>query len=236
MIDRARELGYTVVYTRDELAELPGSTDRVLGVFAPRHTFNDRPEEVLADAGLPLYAPEAPSMAEMVEASLRILQQKGRRFVLVAEEEGSDNFANSNNAIGTLTALQRADEAISVVLRFIEKNPNTLLVTAADSDAGGLEVYPIRDPSQFEEPVSPTTDNGAPQDGRAGTGTPPFEARPDQFGTRLRFAIGWASGGDAMGGVVAKAHGFGSERLPVNVDNTDIYRLMYSVAIGDLPE
>ncbi|MDX1430023.1 MAG: hypothetical protein R3282_07030, partial [Rhodothermales bacterium] len=107
--------------------------------------------------------------------------------------------------------------------------------TAADSDAGGLEVYPVRDQSLFDVAVRPSNDNGAPLDGRGGTGTPPFEARPDQFGNRLHFAIGWASGGDAMGGVVAKAHGFGSDRLPANVDTTDIYRLMYRVSIGELP-
>ncbi len=236
MIERARELGYKIVYTRDELLALPSATERVLGVFAANHTFNDKPEEALKSEGLPVYEPTAPTVAEMTEVALRILSAKGRRFVLIVEEEGSDNLANSNNASGTLMALARADEAIGVVMDFIREHPKTLLVTSADSDAGGMEVYPIRDEAVFEQPVSATNDNGAPLDGRSGTRTLPFVARPDQFGNRLRFAIGWASGGDALGGVVAKAHGFGSHRLPANVDNTDIYRLMYAVLLGDLPE
>lgn len=235
MIERGRELGYTIVYTRDELLALPSTTDRVLGVFASNHTFNDKSEERLKSEGLPVYHPDAPTLAEMTETALRVLSAKGKRFVLVVEEEGSDNLANSNNASGTLTALARADEAIGVAMDFIDGSPNTLLVTAADSDAGGMEVYPIRDEADFERPVAAKNDNGAPLDGRSGTGTLPFVAQPDQFGNRLRFAIGWASGGDTLGGVVAKAHGFGADRLPSNVDNTFIYRLMYSVLFGDLP-
>jgi len=35
-----------------------------------------------------------------------------------------------------------------------------------------------------------------------------------------------------MGGVVAKAHGLNSAMLPNNVDNTDIYRLIYATLFG----
>ena len=137
LVEVARERGYAVVYTRDELAALPADTERVLGVFAAKHTFNDRTEEELAAAGLPLYQPDAPSVADMTAAALAFLSASGKRFLLVVEEEGSDNFANRNNAPGALEALRRADAAIGVALDFIERHPRTLLVTAADSDAGG---------------------------------------------------------------------------------------------------
>lgn len=60
LIDLAKSLGYTVVYTEQQLNELldpvkcPTPPSKVLGVFVPVHTFNDRPEEVLAQPGLPL--------------------------------------------------------------------------------------------------------------------------------------------------------------------------------------
>ena len=41
LIERAKELGYTVVHTREELRSLPEGTERLLGLFAPHHTFND---------------------------------------------------------------------------------------------------------------------------------------------------------------------------------------------------
>ena len=59
----------------------------------------------------------------MTEAALDFLTASGRQFLLVVEEEGSDNFANHNNATGSLMALPRADEAIGVVLDYIEDTP-----------------------------------------------------------------------------------------------------------------
>jgi alkaline phosphatase len=234
LIDRARELGYTVVYSRDELLALPPETEKVLGVFGAAHTFWDRSEEDLAERGLSLYSHWSPSVAEMTEAALEFLESSGRRFLLVVEEEGSDNFANHNNASGALTALSRADQAIGVALDYVDEHPNTLLITAADSDAGGMEVYPIRSADSLvaQTPLPPTTRNGGMLDGRNGTQTPPFISNPDRFGNRWPFGIAWASFDDNLGGMVAKAHGLNAELLPTNVDNTDIYRMMYATLFG----
>jgi alkaline phosphatase len=234
LIERAAELGYAVVYTRDELAALPSETEKVLGVFAAAHTFVDRSEEALREQGLPLYWDWAPTVAEMTEAALRFVSASQRPFLMVVEEEGSDNFANNNNAVGALTALLRADEAVGVAMEYIEAHPSTLLLTAADSDAGGLEVYPIRDPDSLvaETPLPTRTRNGGRLDGREGTATPPFMSRPDQFGRSWPFGIAWASFDDNLGGIVAKAHGLNAGLLPSNVDNTDIYRMMYATLFG----
>lgn len=232
LIERARELGYTVVYDRQQLKNLPAGTRKVLGVFAAGHTFNDFPEESLNAMQRPAYRADAPSVAEMTAAALRILRADGRRFLLVVEEEGSDNFANVNNAPGTLTALARADSAIAVALDYVRANPNTLLVTTADSDAGGLQVVPLNDPAAPDAPLADRTDNGAPLDGRSGTASPPFIARPDRAGQRHAFGIAWAARGDMLGGIVARAHGLNAERLPTSVDNTDIYRMLYATLFG----
>jgi alkaline phosphatase len=234
LMERARELGYAVVYTREELFELPPETPKVLGIFAPGHTFVDRTEEELAAGGFDPYWYGAPTVAEMTRVALGLLTASDRRFLMVVEEEGSDNFANRNNAFGVLTALSRADEALGVVLDYIVEQPATLLVTTSDSEAGGPEVFPIEDVDSLvaETPLPPTTGNGGPLDGREGTGTPPFMSQPDQFGQRWPFGIAWSSIEDISGGIVAKAHGLNSELLPLNVDNTDIYRLMYATLFG----
>lgn len=232
LIERARELGYEVVYSRHELEALPDDTRRVLGVFAPGHTFNDRSEEVLADLGLPHYAPHAPTVAEMTAKALRMLQARESRFLLVVEEEGSDNFANQNNASGTLAALARADAALAEALEYVDRNPATLLLTAADSDAGGLQVWPVRNPAAAGRPLPPVTDNGAPLDGVTGSGGMPFVAQADAAGERLLFGIAWAAPDDLLGGIVARAHGLNAELLPATVDNTDIYRMLYATLFG----
>lgn len=232
LIELAEQLEYRVIYTRDELLALPGDVDKVLGVFAPGHTFNDQTEEDLREKNLPLYYERAPTLAEMTAAALNIFDRKGKDFLLIIEEEGVDNFGNRNNARGTLEALSRADSAIGVILNFTEENPNTLLLTAADSDAGGLEIVEVRDPKKFKQPLPPNLSNGAPLDGRDGTATLPFVAAPDQFDTSFRFGIAWAGYGDFEGSILARAHGLNAHLLPNNVDNTDIYRMMYATLFG----
>lgn len=232
LVERARGLGYRVVYTRDELMALPDTTSKVLGLFAAGSTFYDRSEELLAELQLPLYSPAAPTVAEMTEKALRMLATRDTRFLMVVEEEGSDNFGNHNNARGTLEALIRADSAIAVALDFVARNPGTLVLTAADSDAGGLEVLPIRNPLRYELPLPASTVNGAALDGEAGTRTRPFTARPDAAGERLRFAVAWTGDADFLGGIVARAHGLNAGLLPASVDNTDIYRMLYATVFG----
>lgn len=240
LIEQARSLGYTIVYDREELMALSDTTTRVLGVFAAWHTFNDMSEEGLAAGALPMYNPEAPTLAEMTEKALQLLETQNRDFLLVVEEEGTDNFSNDNNAAGALEALRRADLAIGAARRYVERHPNTLLITAADSDAGGMGIWaPERwdiETVDIQAPLPQTANNGAPLDGVGGTSTPPFMTAPDANGRRLPFGISWAAYGDLGAGVLAKAHGANANQLPINVDNTDIYRLMYLTLFGTWPE
>lgn len=232
LIDWAIKNGYTVVYTKDELLKTSYNTNKILGVFAARSTFNDKTEEELKAAGLPNFSPTAPTVDEMTKFALEFLSGKGQ-FFLIVEEEGTDNFGNKNNANGKLEALKNADNAIGEVLKFMKKNPNTLLVTAADSEAGGLEVsgYEVAK-LDYNEPLPATDANGAPMDGREGTNTLPFMTAPDKNGNRFPFGIVWSCFGDVTGSVVARAHGLNAERMNGKIDNTDIYRFMYLTLFG----
>ena len=232
LLNEAEELGYKVILTREELLNLPSETEKVLGVFAAQNTFNDLEEEKLKDLGLSYYNDSAPTLPQMTEVALRVLNAKNKDFFIVIEEEGSDNFSNYNNASGALEALRRADETIGIAIDFVDANPNTLLITAADSDAGAMQILGVRKPEDFEKPLPITSKNGSPMDGVEGTGTLPFVSKSDQFGNNLRFAICWASSNDGLGGIIAKTHGLNSESLPKNVDNTDIYRVIYNTLFG----
>ncbi|PSB58984.1 alkaline phosphatase [Chamaesiphon polymorphus] len=239
LIELAKKSGYTVVYTEQQLKDLldpakyPTPPTKVLGVFAPIHTFNDRPEEELAARSLPLYKESAPTIGEMLEVTQKLME-KHPNFkngsIAIVEEEGSDNFGNNNNAAGTIEGTLRADKAIGVALGFIDRYPNTLLLTAADSDAGGLQVT---DAASATAPVGTinnnptTTARPIPQDGKTGAGTLPFVAAPDANGDAFPFAVAWAGTPDFSGSIVSKAHGLNSDKLPATVDNTGMYELMY---------
>ncbi len=237
LIAGAKSQGYTVVYTGKQLQQLDLSrVDKLLGVFAAEHTFNDRTEEELEAAVLPLYLPEAPPLEEMISAALEILTKNPKGFLLVAEAEGPDNFGNVNNARGVLEALNRADGAYETVLTFLETHPDTLLITTADSDAGGLQVVgPGLSTGQafaWDRPLPRRMKNGAPLDGPLGTRSPPFISAPDRHGQRHAFGIAFAAFWDVAGAIVVRAAGLNSERLTPTVDNTDIYRLIYLTLFG----
>lgn len=249
LIKRAGELGYTIVYTREELAALDlAKTDRLLGVFALGHTFNGKPEQVNQRNGKGHYIKQAPTIAEMSRAALAILSRAPNGFFLVAEEEGTDNMANANNAPGTLEALSRADEAVGVFRDFVKANPKTLLVMAADSDAGGMQVISPgkrrgKDgkasapkvggvPFKIGRPLPPTLLNGAPVDGQAGTVSKPFVSAPDKAGKKWPFAIAWSSIVDVSGGILVRGTGLNADRITGTMDNTDIYKVMYLTLFG----
>jgi len=234
LIEEAKAKGYKVIYTREALMNLPSDTDKVLGVFAPYHTFNDLSEEKQRQLGLKHFRQDAPTLDEMTKVALRILSHGKEPFFLVVEEEGTDNFSNDNNASGALEALWRADDAIASSLDFIGQNPETLLITAADSDAGHPVVFALRDPAAFGKPLPERDENGAPMDGQTGTGSIPFVARPDQFGEVYEFGITWATYKDMQGSVIVRAHGLNARLMPANVHNTDVYRMMYATLFGKL--
>lgn len=232
LVAEARNRGYTVVFTREELAALPADTPRVLGLFAHEATFNDRNEEALREAGLPRFDPVAPTLAEMTAKAIEILSRQGEGFLLVVEEEGSDNFGNKNNAAGVIDSLRRADEAIGVALEFAVRNPRTLVITTSDSSAGGFNATGLPLGRSADEPLAANAPNGAPIDGRDGTGSPPFVTAPDAKGRRFLFQVSWALADDTSGGVVARAAGHRAELISGSVRNIDIYRAMHAALFG----
>lgn len=242
LIEEAEEAGYTVVYNRNELLALPASTDKVLGVFSAGHTFNALQENVLKQQELPLYEPDAPTIGEMTRKALEILHAKGKPFFLVAEEEGTDNFGNYNNAPGTVEALKRADETVGIIRDYIAENPQTMLIMAADSDAGGMQLLGFQPESSLyfnpDEPVMANVPrgHGAPLDGSEGPETEPFISAPDANGREHPFAIAWATYTDTHGGILARADGLNADQLHGTIDNTEVYDLMYFTLFGERPK
>jgi glycerophosphoryl diester phosphodiesterase len=242
LIKEAEEMGYTVVYTLEELQNLPADTEKVLGIFAAEDTYNDLPEEALKQEGLVdeegnliSYGQPGnenpPTVAQMLEATLGLdtFSQNEKGMFVVLEEEGTDNFGNNNNAAGTTEAVLRADEAIGVAQDYIDNvNPNTLLVTAADSDGGGLEINDVEGETVGSTEVQPPFDTQVPYDGTTGNDTAPFTTgAPDADGDTFDYGVLWAGTPDFAGSIVSKTYGLNAEELPSTVDNTGIYSLMY---------
>jgi len=201
------------------------------------------------DAAEPGFNP--PTFAEMTYVALTILSRAAaqqrtpeqQRFFLVAEPESIDNFGNNTNAVGMLHAMEQTDRAIGVATDFQRRagNERTLILTAADSDAGGMTVLSgtipgvtgVTSPSGILPPgtapsiAGSVTSNptavpaGAPAapvvtnfvDGVEGRQTPLFVTEPDQFGNRMQFGIIWPGSADYHGGILARSAGVNAGML-----------------------
>lgn len=227
LVEEARAAGYAVVRTRAELQALPPDVERVLGLFAADETFNEGTEASLAASGLPVFQPQAPRFDEMVDVAMRVLSRAPDGYLLVGNEEATDNFGGENHAAAVLEAGAGADRAIAVVERYAARDPGLTVVVASDSDCGGMTVH--GDDIEVGGAVPASMPNGSPVDGQDGV---PFLAAADAQGRRLPFVVTWSADGDVSGGVVARASGPGAERVQGTVDSTDIYRALHMGLFG----
>jgi alkaline phosphatase len=119
LIDRAKELGYTIIYTRDELASAPLDAKKVLGVFSAGQLLNRDTEQGLLLKNLPAFVPGSPSIAEMCDFAVKFLSRNPKGFFLAVNDEAPDDFSNENNARDALNSLVLADDAIGVLASYV---------------------------------------------------------------------------------------------------------------------
>lgn len=224
LVREARAAGYTVVFTRDELLKLPRSATRVLGLFAHNETFNEGTEAQLATR--PVFQPQAPRFDEMLRFILDRLRDAPSGYLIVGNEEATDNLSGENNVPAVLDAAAGADRAIRLALDEARRNPALTVVVASDSDNGAMNATSddLNDPEDLPRPLPARTAVGSPLDSRNGE---PYLSAPDARGQRIPFYVTWASDSDSAGGTVARGIGPGARLIQGTVDSTAIYRALY---------
>ena len=120
---------------------------------------------------------------------------------------------------------------------FVDANPRTLMLTTADSEAGGLAIIGPGTAQQVVragQPLPERDRNGAPVDGQTGTRGEAWLSAPDRAGNRHPFAMSWATLTDTSGGVLVRGVGLNSEFITGTMDNVDVYRIMYRTLFGEV--
>jgi alkaline phosphatase len=231
LVDEAKAAGYTVVFTRDELLALPDTADRVLGLFAHEATFNEADEATLARKKLTPFQPQAPRFDEMLGFILDRMRDAPNGYLVVGNEEATDNLSGENNAPATLEAAAGADRAIAIALAEARANAALTVVVASDSDNSGMNATSddLDDPKDLPRPLPARTANGSLLDSDGGK---PFMSAPDARGVRQPFYITWASDSDSAGGTVARGIGPGAAKIEGTIDSTTIYRALYLGLFG----
>lgn len=216
LVARARELGYDVVMTEQELAanleERAGKRDArpLLGLFAGQEFFVQMEEGPNA-----VYDPPV-SLADMTAAAIAVLSRNPNGFFLMVEESAIDRMAHRNNAPLTLKGVLELDRAVQVGLAYAKKHPDTAIIVTADHECGGLAVAGSLDQPYPYEPGGGLLDTLlAGEDG-------PFPVADADYG----FVLGWATTGHTSSPVPVTATGPGTESLAGIIENTDLFHTM----------
>lgn len=127
LLEQAASTGYQIVDTRKELQTVDAPP--VLGLFATSHM------DYEVDRG-----PDQPSLAAMTETALDLLDGTGNGFFLMVEGSRIDHAGHANDATAHLHDILAFDEAAEVVLDFARQQENTLVVSVADHETGGLSL------------------------------------------------------------------------------------------------
>lgn len=127
--------GYRVVKNRDELINVIEDEKPLLGIFSSSHIsyFVDR----VNDEKL---GKKEPSLPEMTAVALKKLSRNKKGFILQIEAGRIDHACHANDAYAAIMDCYELDKTIGVVLDFIEKNPDVLLIVASDHGNSGFGI------------------------------------------------------------------------------------------------
>ncbi|MEL7013506.1 MAG: hypothetical protein AAFO72_09515 [Pseudomonadota bacterium] len=120
-----------------------------------------------------------------------------------------------------LEALARTDAGVGAALASMKGRDDTLLLMAADSDAGGLQAH-----DRTRGIVDPMTRGGGILHGQESPLSDAFETAPDKTGGTHFFGVSWTGCSDMAGGILARGAGLNSDLIAPLMDKTDVYAVM----------
>lgn len=126
-IEEMEALGYKVVHTADEMAEV--SEGKLLGLFADYNM----PK---AKDGRGDYLLQATNKALEILSNNAAADKKG--FMLMVEGSKIDYRAHANDPEGILAEMRDFEKCVAAAMDFADNNPGTLVVVCADHETGGM--------------------------------------------------------------------------------------------------
>ena len=132
LLEEAQAAGYALVFDHRALAAVPRLP--VLGLFAD----SAMEDGITAARRAADPTRTEPTLREMTEAALRLLESHPEGFFLMVEGGQIDWAGHDNDPGMLLREMLRFDDAIDVVLAWAEGRDDTLVVITADHETGGF--------------------------------------------------------------------------------------------------
>ncbi|MET8533123.1 alkaline phosphatase [Streptomyces sp. NPDC005065] len=108
-MEKAQKAGYSYVNSASGLSK--AKNGKLLGLFSNEEMFQQRPE-----GQGDVYSPVV-DLGTMTSKALSSLDKNKKGFFLMVEEEGTDEFAHSNNGTRVLQSMQQLEKAVAAARR-----------------------------------------------------------------------------------------------------------------------
>lgn len=203
LIKKAQKAGYSYVNSASGLSK--AKNGKILGLFSNEEMFQQHPE-----GQGDVYSPVV-DLGTMTSKALSSLDKNKKGFFLMVEEEGTDEFAHSNNGTRVLQSMQQLEKAVAVARAYIATHPDTLLVVTGDHETGGLSVEEVDANDESGDAISA-------EDG-------PFSIR----GSDRKFTIDWTTSGHTSVDVPVTASGPLSDSFSGKHPNTYVHDVLKQV-------
>lgn len=236
-----RNPGGTFAWNVAQLAAYnPASGQPLLGLFEPSHMQYET--DRAADAG------GEPSLADMVELSIRRLAGKDGGYVLLVEGGRIDHAHHGGNAYRALTDAAAFDDAVARALSLVDLDETLIVTTADHSHTLTMSGYPQRG-----NPILGTVAFGEPQvarDGKAYTtlgyangpgavaGERADPAAQDTAAPDYRQQATVPLSGETHAGedVAVRASGPGADLFRGTMEQQTVFYVIKRALFGDTPE
>ena len=234
--------GGTFAWNADQLTNYsPASGQPLLGLFEPSHMQYEA--DRAADAG------GEPSLADMVELSIRRLASENGGYVLLVEGGRIDHAHHGGNAYRALTDAVALDAAVARALALVDLDETLIVTTADHSHTLTMSGYPRRG-----NPILGTVAFGEPQlarDGKAyttlgyanGPGAVRSAERPDPAAQdtadpnyRQQALVPLSSETHAGEDVAVRASGPGADLFRGTMEQHTIFYIMRKALFGQTGE
>ncbi len=132
LLNEAKEAGYSLAFTRKQLEAQSG--DKLLGLFAYSGMADGVEYRLTKDDP----KRTQPTLAEMTDKALSILEKDKDGFFLMVEGGQIDWAGHSNDAGTMLNEMVKFDEAVGRVYEWAKGRKDTLIVVTADHETGSF--------------------------------------------------------------------------------------------------
>ena len=137
----AEAAGYTVVGDTTELLALDvGAVTHLSGQFGEGHM------PPINHGREPL-----PTLAQMTETALHLLEDGPNGFFLMVEQEGTDTYSHGNDLELMVDAATEMEAAVEVALEWAGTEGDTMIIVTADHETGGLVVEQDNGPGELPD-------------------------------------------------------------------------------------